>query len=201
MRIINLCGLIDLMTSSVLTGRNRDHQNREIRPQHQAEQGTVCVPHVSLPPVPQTSQLFMHACSHVAVHSPPQLLYTFDKQVCVSSCSLNKEETLLGESLVTHRWWNGNMCSWPPVREHPDRGLRRHSQMFQVQMNDRLQTLKSWKWIGYEVSSVRFLSQPLAWCKTQDKRSVLNQVMLKITSSMPPHRPFQPVILLAAFFS
>uniref|UniRef100_A0A3B3ZW06 Uncharacterized protein n=1 Tax=Periophthalmus magnuspinnatus TaxID=409849 RepID=A0A3B3ZW06_9GOBI len=27
----------------------------------------------------------------------PQLLYTFDKQVCVSSCSLNKEETLLGE--------------------------------------------------------------------------------------------------------
>ncbi|KAJ0012449.1 hypothetical protein NQD34_016783 [Periophthalmus magnuspinnatus] len=26
-----------------------------------------------------------------------KLLYTFDKQVCVSSCSLNKEETLLGE--------------------------------------------------------------------------------------------------------
>ena len=28
-----------------------------------------------------------------------QLLYTFDEQVCVSSCSLNKEETLLGEPL------------------------------------------------------------------------------------------------------
>jgi len=27
-----------------------------------------------------------------------QLLYTFDKQVCVSSCSLNKEETLLGKT-------------------------------------------------------------------------------------------------------
>lgn len=27
-----------------------------------------------------------------------QLLYTFDKQVCVSSCSLNKEETLLGKN-------------------------------------------------------------------------------------------------------
>ncbi|XP_077356204.1 gamma-secretase-activating protein isoform X2 [Festucalex cinctus] len=29
-----------------------------------------------------------------------KLLYTFDKQVCVSSCSLNKEETLLAVSLV-----------------------------------------------------------------------------------------------------
>ncbi|CAG12089.1 unnamed protein product, partial [Tetraodon nigroviridis] len=29
-----------------------------------------------------------------------QLLYTFDKQVCVSSCSLNKEETLLAISLT-----------------------------------------------------------------------------------------------------
>lgn len=28
-----------------------------------------------------------------------QLLYSFDKQVCVSSCSLNKEETMLGEQL------------------------------------------------------------------------------------------------------
>lgn len=29
-----------------------------------------------------------------------KLLYTFDKQVCVSSCSLNKEETLLAVSLA-----------------------------------------------------------------------------------------------------
>lgn len=36
-------------------------------------------------------------CAHVCF--PQQLLYTFDKQVCVSSCSLNKEETLLGEPL------------------------------------------------------------------------------------------------------
>lgn len=35
---------------------------------------------------------------HVAVSVfHQQLLYTFDKQVCVSSCSLNMEETLLGE--------------------------------------------------------------------------------------------------------
>lgn len=43
--------------------------------------------------------VFVHARSHVAVYSLQQLLYTFDKQVCVSSCSLNKEETLLGEFL------------------------------------------------------------------------------------------------------
>uniref|UniRef100_A0A673BY44 Secreted protein n=1 Tax=Sphaeramia orbicularis TaxID=375764 RepID=A0A673BY44_9TELE len=30
-----------------------------------------------------------------------QLLYTFDKQVCVSSCSLNKEETLLVSKCLT----------------------------------------------------------------------------------------------------
>lgn len=43
--------------------------------------------------------VFVCSCSHVAVYSLQQLLYTFDKQVCVSSCSLNKEETLLGESV------------------------------------------------------------------------------------------------------
>lgn len=37
--------------------------------------------------------------SGVTVICLQQLLYTFDKEVCVSSCSLNKEETLLGESL------------------------------------------------------------------------------------------------------
>lgn len=30
------------MTSSILTGSNRDHQNWEIQPRHQAEQGTIC---------------------------------------------------------------------------------------------------------------------------------------------------------------
>lgn len=36
-------------------------------------------------------------CVFSCVLSFHQLLYTFDKKVCVSSCSLNKEETLLGE--------------------------------------------------------------------------------------------------------
>ncbi|PWA26125.1 hypothetical protein CCH79_00015195 [Gambusia affinis] len=45
----------------------------------------------------------IHNCT--SAHStlcllPRQLLYTFDKQVCVSSCSLNKEGTLLAVSLA-----------------------------------------------------------------------------------------------------
>lgn len=39
----------------------------------------------------------MMVCVFGTMLSLHQLLYTFDKQVCVSSCSLNKEETLLGE--------------------------------------------------------------------------------------------------------
>lgn len=49
----------------------------------------------------QGCTLCVGVCVLVCVFSPVlslhQLLYTFDKQVCVSSCSLNKEETLLGE--------------------------------------------------------------------------------------------------------
>uniref|UniRef100_A0A672JPL1 Uncharacterized protein n=1 Tax=Salarias fasciatus TaxID=181472 RepID=A0A672JPL1_SALFA len=39
-------------------------------------------------------QIHSYACC-VCVYICLQLLYTFDKQVCVSSCSLNKDETLL----------------------------------------------------------------------------------------------------------
>ncbi|KAI3366792.1 hypothetical protein L3Q82_009456 [Scortum barcoo] len=63
--------------------------------------------HVCLRPLTAVHFDCMHVCvcappcSHVAVLSPQQLLYTFDKQVCVSSCSLNKEETLLVSKCLT----------------------------------------------------------------------------------------------------
>lgn len=110
-RIIHLASLIDVMTydllilmASTLFGSNREQPvppglvNTTLVP----NRTRYCVCHFSffLPCCRLSVFLCAAAFQPTYFHcfSPPQqLLYTFDKQVCVSSCSLNKEETLLGE--------------------------------------------------------------------------------------------------------
>ncbi|XP_028252398.1 gamma-secretase-activating protein [Parambassis ranga] len=84
-----------------------------------------------------------------------KLLYTFDKQVCVSSCSLNKEETLLAVSLAQNTGGNERLkpiskCLTLLIEIHPINNTKvlkavdcRVKVQFLVQEPDRRSVLES----------------------------------------------------------
>ncbi|CAL9683089.1 unnamed protein product [Knipowitschia caucasica] len=91
-----------------------------------------------------------------------KLLYTFDTQVCVSSCSLNKEETLLAVSLAQNRievrgLKPGSKCLTLLIEIHP------------------INNTKVLKAVDFRVK-VQFLHQ-----EESDRRSVLESHLLLLT--------------------